>query len=142
MPTIHNRRYSYQHTLDPDDLHEFMEEIREAQYQAWGFSNFGGARRRAEPKEVNARPVYEPSPAAKQRDKVGIEFFDPDRAVHVIMPAAGRLGRDRYLYDGETGRPLDLGPYGTDEFDTAFRFDAKAAHDHFTRISQAFARLA
>jgi hypothetical protein len=94
------------------------------------------AQRMANMKEIN--------PEARRRDSkppvsedVAIEHSEAERAYWVSLPRRGRLG-DRRLYDGETGKPLDIGPRHDRPAEFTKISDALA---HFKRVADAFERL-
>lgn len=85
-------------------------------------------------REINPRPAERKTPMSEQ---VCIEH-DPDSGAYwVALPRRGRLG-DRRLYDGETGRPVNIGPTYREPAPWNKVSDALA---HFKRVADAFERL-
>lgn len=93
------------------------------------------AQRTANMKEINPRPQASTKPP--RGEDVVIEHSDEHMAYWVSLPRAGRMG-DRRLYDGETGKPVNIGPTyrGRGEFNTI-----PEALAHFKRVADAFERL-
>ena len=85
-------------------------------------------------REINPRPAERKTPMSED---VVIEH-DPDSGEYwVSLPRRGRLG-DRRLFDGETGRPVNIGPTyrGPGEFRTI-----PEALAYFKRVDAAMERF-